>query len=129
MLHVGHLDRSLDFYTRALGMRVLRRREVPDEGRSVAFVGYGAESVTTVLELTAWAGVTAPDRRGSREHLAIGVPDAEGACALLRAAGAPIVQEPTRLPTGTAIVAFTADPDGYPVEIVQWLETAAEATG
>ena len=122
MLHVNQLDRSLAFYTGALGMHVLRQREIPDEGRRVAFVGFGEESTTTVVELTEWANVAAPDRHEGREHLAIGVPNAVAACDALRASGAPIVQEPTALSTGTAIVAFTRDPDGYLVEIVQRLD-------
>lgn len=121
MLHVGDLARSIDFYTRLFGMRVLRSGEFPDEGRSNAFIGYGAESDTTVLELTQWRGVASYEHGKAFGHLAIGVPDMTVACATLRAAGVKITREPWTVPSGTVRVAFVEDPDGYAIELVQRL--------
>ena len=121
MLHVGDLERSIDFYTRALGMRVLRRREAPAEGRRAAFVGYDEERAASAIELTSWAGVPVPEHARAFGHVAIGVADASAACEAIRAGGGHITQEPTPIPSGTAIVAFTADPDGYSIELVERL--------
>ena len=121
MLHVGDLERSIDFYTRSLGMRVLRRREAPAEGRRVAFVGYDEESAAAAIELASWTGVPVPEHARTFGHVAIGVADASAACEVVRARGGNITQEPTRIPSGTAIVAFTADPDCYSIELVERL--------
>ena len=121
MLHVGDLARSIDFYTRLLGMRVLRARDFPEEGRSNAFIGYGDESDTTVLELTQWRGVATYEHGKAFGHLAIGVPDLPAACAALRASGVKIVREPWTIPAGTVMVAFIEDPDGFAIELVQRL--------
>lgn len=121
MLHVGDLARSLDFYTRLLGMRVLRAAEFPEEGRSNAFVGYGDEASTTVLELTQWRGVNEYPHGKAFGHLAIGVPDLPGACAILRSGGVKVTREPWTVPSGTVMVAFIEDPDGYAIELVQRL--------
>ena len=52
MLRVGELQRSIDFYTQILGMKLLRQKEYPDGKFTLAFLGYGEESHNTVLELT-----------------------------------------------------------------------------
>lgn len=120
MIHVGDLDHSVDFYIRLLGMRVLRRGEFPEEGRSVAFVGYGDEATTSVIELTEKSGVRI-DHGTAFGHIAIGVSDIGGACQTLRRAGVKIVRDPMTIPSGTAVVAFVEDPDGYAIELVQRL--------
>jgi lactoylglutathione lyase len=119
MIHVADLARSVDFYTGALGMKVLRRGEFPQEGRSVAFVGYGDEATHAVIEITAWRGKTEYQHGTAFGHLAIGVPEINEACATLRQAGAKITREPWRIPSGTAMIAFAEDPDGYAIELVQ----------
>jgi lactoylglutathione lyase len=121
MIHVGDIDRSIAFYTDVLGMRVLRRGEFPEEGRRNAFVGYGEEATTSVIELTAWRDKPAYQHGTAFGHLAIGVADIAAACAALRAAGARIVREPWTVPSGTVRVAFAEDPDGYQIELVQRL--------
>ena len=52
MLRVGDLDKSLAFYTEVLNMKLLRRKDYPDGRFTLAFVGYGEERDTTVLEIT-----------------------------------------------------------------------------
>ncbi|MBL8697999.1 MAG: lactoylglutathione lyase [Alphaproteobacteria bacterium] len=121
MLHVGNLERSIDFYTRMLGMRVLRSGVFPEEGRSNAFIGYGEESDTTVLELTQWRGVSSYEHGKAFGHLAIAAPDLVSACAALRSAGVKVTREPWTVPSGTVMVAFIEDPDGYAIELVQRL--------
>lgn len=119
MLRVGDLQRSVDFYTRQLGMKELRRRDVPDGKYTLAFVGYGDEDSATVLELTYNYGVERYEHGGAFGHLAIGVPDVAAACEKLRAAGTKITREPGPVKFGTTIIAFIEDPDGYKIELIQ----------
>jgi lactoylglutathione lyase len=119
MLNVTDLDRSLDFYVRLLGMRELRRTEVPEEGRTTVFVGYGEEAATAVVELTWRRGRTSLSHGDAFGHLAIGMPDVTAACAWLRAAGAKVVRDAAPIPGRSLVVAFLEDPDGYLVELVE----------
>ncbi len=119
MLRVGDLQRSIDFYTRLLGMKELRRRDVPDGKYTLAFVGYGDEDSSSVIELTYNYGVDRYEQGTAFGHLAIGVPDVTATCAGLRAAGAKISREPGPVKFGTTIIAFVEDPDGYKIELVQ----------
>ena len=119
MLRVGNLQRSIDFYTKLLGMKELRRRDVPDGKYTLAFVGYGDEDSSSVIELTYNYGVDHYEQGTAFGHLAIGVPDVKATCDGLRAAGAKITREPGPVKFGTTIIAFVEDPDGYKIELVQ----------
>jgi lactoylglutathione lyase len=119
MLRVGDLDRSINFYTEVLGMRLLRRKDYPGGRFTLAFVGYGEESDTTVLELTHnWD--TADYEIGSGYgHIAIGVDDIVGVCDQIRAKGGRVVREPGPMKNGSTVIAFVDDPDGYKVELIE----------
>ena len=119
MIRVGDLDRSVDFYTRLLGMKELRRRDVPEGKYTLAFVGYGDESENAVIELTYNYGVEKYDLGTGFGHLAIGVPDVYAACEALRKAGAKITREPGPVKFGTTVIAFVEDPDGYKIELIE----------
>jgi lactoylglutathione lyase len=119
MIRVGDLDRSVDFYTRLLGMKELRRRDVPEGKYTLAFVGYGDESENAVIELTYNYGVEKYDLGTGFGHLAIGVPDVYATCEALRKAGAKITREPGPLKFGTTVIAFVEDPDGYKIELIE----------
>ena len=119
MLRVGDLQRSVDFYTHALGMRELRRRDVPDGKYTLAFVGYGDEENASVIELTYNYGVDHYEVGNAFGHLAVGVPDVAAACERVRAVGGKVTREPGPVKFGTTIIAFVEDPDGYKTELVQ----------
>jgi lactoylglutathione lyase len=119
MLRVGNLQRSIDFYTGVLGMRVLRQRDVPDGKYTLAFVGYGEESEQTVLELTYNYGVEKYDQGSAFGHLALEVPDAAAACAKVKAGGGKVTREAGPVQFGTTVIAFVEDPDGYKIEFIQ----------
>jgi len=119
MLRVGNLDRSVKFYTEIFGMKELRRSDVPDGKYTLAFLGYGPEESTTVLELTYNYGVDHYDLGSAFGHLAIAVPDIYATCDKMRAAGAKITREPGPVKFGTTHIAFVEDPDGYKIELVQ----------
>jgi lactoylglutathione lyase len=119
MLRVGDLQRSIDFYTRQLGMRELRRRDVPDGKYTLAFVGYGDEDRETVLELTYNYGTDHYEQGSAFGHLAVGVPDVTATCEKMRGAGVKITREPGPVKFGTTVIAFIEDPDGYKIELIQ----------
>lgn len=119
MLRVRDLEKSIAFYTGLLGMKELRRIDVPEGKYTLAFVGYGDESAHTVLELTYNWGVDSYEMGTAFGHLALGVPDIHASCDALRAAGAKIAREPGPVKFGTTVIAFIEDPDGYKIELIE----------
>ena len=120
MLRVFDLKKSLDFYAGLLGMEVLRQREVPEGRYTLAFVGYGSEDSSTVIELTYNWDQKEPYALGSGfGHLAIGVQDIYGTCKVLEKEGVKIPRPPGPLKFGTAVIAFIEDPDGYKIELIE----------
>ena len=119
MLRVGDLQRSIDFYTRVLGMQLLRTTERPEQKYSLAFVGYGDESQGAVLELTWNHGVDRYDMGNAYGHIAIEVPDAAEACKRIRAAGGKVTREAGPVKGGRTVIAFVEDPDGYKIELIE----------
>jgi len=119
MLRVGDLERSLAFYTDVLGMRVLRRNDYPEGKFTLAFVGYGEESETAVLELTYNWGVDKYELGNAYGHIAIAVDDAHAACEQVKARGGKVTREAGPMKHGTTVIAFVEDPDGYKIELIQ----------
>ena len=119
MLRVGDLERSLNFYTGVLGMKVLRRTDFPDGKFTLAFVGYGAESEAAVIELTYNWGVEKYDLGNAYGHIAVQVDDAYKACEEVRARGGKVTREAGPMKHGTTVIAFVEDPDGYKIEFIQ----------
>ena len=119
MLRVGVMQRSIDFYTKSMGMQLLRTTDRPEQKYSLAFVGYADESQQAVIELTYNYGVTSYDLGSGFGHIAIGVDDIQGTCERVRAAGAQVTREPGPVKGGTTVIAFVQDPDGYKIELIQ----------
>lgn len=120
MVRVRDLEKSLDFYTRLLGMKLLRRKDFPGGKFTLAFVGYGEESDTAVLELTHnWDQDGPYDLGSGYGHIAIGVPDIYATCAQLEKEGATIPRPPGPMQHGSTVIAFVDDPDGYKVELIE----------
>lgn len=120
MIRVMDLDRSLDFYTRLLGMKLLRKTDYPSGEFTLAFVGYGDEAATAVIELTHNWGRKEPYEIGSGfGHLAIGVPDIHGTCERLAQEGVKIPRPPGPMKHGGSVIAFVEDPDGYKIELIE----------
>lgn len=118
MLRVGDLDRAIDFYTKVLGMRLLRRQDYPEGRFTLAFVGYGAESEQSVIELTHNWDTSAYELGTGYGHIALEVDDVYQACEQIRERGGRIMREAGPMNAGTTIIAFVADPDGYPIELI-----------
>ena len=119
MLRVGDLDRSLDFYTRIMGMEVLRQSVNEEYKYTLAFVGYQAERDGAVLELTYNWGQDSYELGTAYGHIAIEVDDAEATCDAIRTAGGRVTREAGPVKGGTTIIAFVEDPDGYKIELIQ----------
>jgi lactoylglutathione lyase len=115
MLRVGDLDRSIRFYE-LLGMKELRRRDVPDGKYTLVFVGYGDGPE---VELTYNYGEDRYELGSAFGHLAVGVPDIHATCDKVRAGGGKISREPGPVKFGTTVIAFVEDPDGYKIELIE----------
>ncbi|MBI2517567.1 MAG: lactoylglutathione lyase [Opitutae bacterium] len=119
MLRVTNLEKSLDFYTGVLGMKLLRRTDYPEGKFTLAFVGYGDEAHGAVIELTHNWGVEKYEPGNAFGHIAIEVPDAYAACDAIRQRGGRVVREAGPMKHGSTVIAFVEDPDGYRIELIQ----------
>ena len=118
MLRVGDLQRSLDFYTGVLGMRLLRKKDYPDGRFTLAFVGYGDERDSTAIELTYNWDTDHYETGTGFGHIAIEVDDVYEAVEELRTRGGKVIREAGPMNAGTTIIAFIEDPDGYQIELL-----------
>lgn len=121
MLRVGDMPRAVDFYTRILGMKVIRTVDMPEQKYSLTFLGYGGGNTdgSAELELTYNYGVPAYEIGTAYGHLAIGVPDVAATCDRIREAGGKVVRDAGPVKGGTTVIAFVQDPDGYKIELIQ----------
>ena len=118
MLRVGNLEQSIEFYTKVLGMQLLRQKDYPDGKFTLAFVGYGDESDNTVIELTYNWGEDKYDIGSGFGHLAIQVDDVYQATDRICQQGGKIIRDAGPMNAGTTIIAFVEDPDGYQIELI-----------
>ncbi len=119
MLRVGNLQRSIDFYTQAMGMTLLRTTDRPDQKYSLAFVGYGNNPDHAEIELTYNYGVDSYELGTAYGHIALGVPDVYAACDSIRTKGGNVTREPGPVKGGSTVIAFVTDPDGYKIELIE----------
>ncbi|HEX8611067.1 MAG TPA: lactoylglutathione lyase [Telluria sp.] len=119
MLRVGDLQRSIDFYTRVLGMTLLRTSENAEYKYTLAFVGYGSNPEHAELELTYNWGVDKYELGNAYGHIAISADDIVAACAAARANGGNVTREPGPVKGGSTVIAFVTDPDGYKIELIE----------
>ncbi len=119
MIRVRDLDASLDFYTRILGMKLLRKKDFPEGRFSLAFVGYGAEADHAVIELTHNWDQAQPYELGSGYgHVAIAVRDIYAVCEKIKRDGGKIIREAGPMKNDALVLAFVEDPDGYKIELI-----------
>lgn len=119
MLRVGNLERSIEFYTEVLGMKLLRQKEYPEGRFTLAFVGYGDESDTAVIELTYNWDTESYDLGNGYGHIALGVDDIYATCDELKRRGGKVTREPGPMQHGNTVIAFVDDPDGYKIELIE----------
>jgi len=119
MLRVGDLQRSIDFYTKVLGMKLLRTSDNPEYKYTLAFVGYGSNPDHAELELTYNYGTTSYELGTAYGHIAISADDIVAACDAARANGGNVTREPGPVKGGNTVIAFITDPDGYKIELIE----------
>lgn len=119
MLRVGDLQRSIDFYTKTLEMQLLRTSENPEYKYTLAFIGYTDESEGAVIELTYNWGVESYDLGSAYGHIALEVDNAAAACERIRQAGGKVTHEAGPVKSGSTVIAFIEDPDGYKIELIE----------
>jgi lactoylglutathione lyase len=119
MLRVGDLERSIDFYTRVIGMQLIRRSDNPSNRYSLAFLGFEANPAQAEIELTYNYGVDRYDLGTAYGHIALQVPNAKDACDRIRAAGGNVTRDAGPVKGGTTVIAFVEDPDGYKIELIE----------
>ena len=119
MLRVGNLQRSIDFYTQVLGMKLLRTSENPEYKYSLAFLGFESNPAQAEIELTYNWGVSSYALGDGFGHIAIEVDDAYAACAEAKKNGGTVVREAGPMKHGTTVIAFLSDPDGYKIELIE----------
>jgi lactoylglutathione lyase len=121
MLRVGDLQRSIDFYTKVMGMNLLRTTERPEQKYSLAFVAFGRGNAEgeAEIELTYNHGVASYEMGSAYGHIALAVPDAYAACAKIKAAGGQVTREAGPVKGGNTVIAFVTDPDGYKIELIE----------
>ncbi|GLT16406.1 putative lactoylglutathione lyase [Vibrio zhanjiangensis] len=129
MLRVGDLERSIEFYTKVMGMTLLRTNENKQYEYTLAFLGFGDESEGAVIELTYNWGTTEYDLGSAFGHIAIGVDDIYTTCDTIKAAGGNVTREPGPVKGGSTHIAFVKDPDGYMLELIQNKQASAGLAG
>ena len=118
MIRVGDLEKSIEFYTKVLGMRLLRQKDYPSGRFTLAFIGYGSEENDTVLELTYNWDTKNYQLGNGFGHIALGVNNINQTCKQIRENGGRIIREPGPMKHGKTIIAFIEDPDGYKIELI-----------
>ncbi|MEZ9596339.1 lactoylglutathione lyase [Shewanella sp. 10N.261.52.F9] len=120
MLRVGNLERSIEFYTKVLGMKLLRQSENSEYQYTLAFVGFDEESTgSAVIELTYNWGTESYDHGNAFGHIAIGEEDIYARCEAITAAGGKVIRPAGPVAGGNTEIAFVEDPDGYKIEFIQ----------
>ncbi len=119
MLRVGDMQRSIDFYTKVLGMKLLRTTDRPEQKYTLAFVGYGSNPEHAEIELTYNYGVDRYEMGDAYGHIAIAVEDAYKTCENVKAQGGNVTREAGPVKGGSTVIAFVQDPDGYKIELIE----------
>lgn len=119
MIRVGNMERSIDFYTSMLGMKLIRKVDRPEQQYTLAYLGYESNPEQAELELTYNYGVESYDHGTAYGHIALGVENAGAMCAEIKAKGGSVIREAGPVKGGDTIIAFVQDPDGYKVELIQ----------
>lgn len=118
MLRVVDLKKSIQFYTEILEMNLIRKKDYPDGKFTLAFLGYGKESEETAIELTHNWDTESYNMGNAFGHIAIEVDDVYKACESMKKSGGDIIRDAGPMNSGTTIIAFVKDPDGYEIELI-----------
>jgi len=121
-IRTSNMEKSIDFYTRLLGLKVMSRREIKQTDAEIAFL-QDAEGKGCTLELTFYRNQTnfnQPDyEKRLFDHLGFEVADMDKAIAAFRMENVTITDEPFKLGANGPIIAFVEDPDGTLIELIE----------
>lgn len=116
------MDRSIDFYSRLMGLKLLNRREIPQNDAEIAFL-QDPDGKGTKLELTFYRKqkefTQAKYEDRLFDHLAFEVSDMKKTIAIMRNERVTITDEPFRHGTTGPLIAFIEDPDGTLIELIE----------
>ena len=93
MLRVKNLEKSVQFYSEVMGMKVLRQRDNEAGRYSLVFLGYDNESESAVIELTYNWDTSDYELGTGFGHIAIGVDNVYKACDKIKASGGKVTRE------------------------------------
>ena len=121
-IRTSNIDKSIDFYTRLMGLKLLSRREIPQNNAEIAFL-QDPEGKDAKLELTFYRKqkkfIQADYEERLFDHIAFEVENMEQTISLMREEKVTITDEPFKLsPTGP-LIAFFEDPDGTLIELIE----------
>lgn len=121
-IRTSDMERSVDFYTRLMGLKLLGRHEIPQNKAEIAFL-QDPEGRGSMLELTFYRNqkqfIQAEYENRVFDHMAFEVKDMEKTIDLLRREKATVTDEPFRLRPGGSLIAFIEDPDGTLIELIE----------
>lgn len=117
MIRVGDLEKSINFYTDVLGMKLNRKKDYPEGEFTLAFLGF--EDDPEFLELTYNWDKDKYDLGSGYGHMAFGVDDIYATCEKIEQAGGRVVRPPGPMKHGTTVIAFIEDPDSYKIELIE----------
>ena len=122
MIRVVDLEKSIEFYTKLLDMKVIKRKDYPEGKFTLVFLGYGTEEDSALIELTYNWDTDKYELGNAFGHIAIGVYDIHACCKKVTANGGKVVREPNPMKFGGGRnIAFLEDPDGYNIELIEVL--------
>ena len=121
-IRTSNMDKSIDFYTRLFGLKLVNRREIPQNNAEIAFL-QDPETKGSTLELTFYRNqkkfIQADYEDRLFDHLAFQVKDINKTLSAMRKEKVTITDEPFRLGPSGPVIAFVEDPDGTLIELIE----------
>jgi len=119
-LRIKDLEKTLDFYTHVLGMKLFKKKDFPEGRFSLAFVRYGEEDEATFIEFVYNWDNDKFVLNNTFGNLVLSVDDIYKSCEYIKSKGGKILSEPQTLKVDKEVqYAFIEDPSGYKIELVQ----------
>jgi lactoylglutathione lyase len=116
------MAKSIDFYTKLMGLKLLARREIPQNNAEIAFL-QDPEGKGSKLELTFYKKqkkfIQAEYDNRVFDHIAFDIRDMKKTISTLRKEKITITDEPFKLGPAGPLIAFIEDPDGTLIELIE----------
>lgn len=116
------MERAIDFYTKIFGLKIVSRREIPQNNAEIVFL-QDPEKKGNLLELTFYRTqkkfLQAKYENRLFDHLAFEIKNMNSMIEIMRKEGVTITDEPFSLSPGGSLIAFVEDPDGTLIELIE----------